>query len=108
MPDEITLHNLLRERSICLWLVQQSRYFGRFAALPDRGERVFFQNRPAGKKKQPVALQPGAGVKQRCDAHGVRGDCQHAETMDAKFPLVDFLRPGRFVSKKFAVKRRLR
>ena len=87
-----------------MWLVQQSRYFGRFAALPDRGERVFFQNRPAGKKKQPVALQPGAGVKQRCDAHGVRGDDQHTEAMDAEFSLVEFLRPCRLICEKFPVK----
>ena len=71
-PD---LHNLLHARNICFWLVQESRYFSGFAAMPDRGEGVFFQNRPVGKKKQPVtALQAGAGFKQRCYAHGIRGD----------------------------------
>jgi hypothetical protein len=87
-------------------LIQEGRSFGGFAALPDRGERVFFQNCPVGKKKQSVAaLQTRAGFKERCDAHGIRGDGQHAETMDAKFPLVKFLRPSGFVCEKFPIKR---
>src|SRR5674476_422911 len=55
------------------WLVQESRNFGRFATMPDRGEGVFSQNRPVSKKKQPVdAFQTGASFKQRCYAHGIR------------------------------------
>src|ERR1035437_10011014 len=106
MESYLPLEKSVGGQTCQFWLVQESRYFSGFAALPDRGEGVFFQNRPVGKKKQPVAaFQTGAGFKQRCYAHGIRGDGQHAETMDAKFSLVDFLRPGCFVCEKFPVKR---
>ena len=49
MNHKQNLYDLLREKSICLCLVQESRYFGGFAALPDGGERVFLQNSPVGK-----------------------------------------------------------
>ena len=87
------------------WQVQNSRRLAGFPASPDRREQVFFQNRPVGKQKQPVAaFQLGAGFKQRFYAHGIRCDGKHAETMDAKMPLVNLLRPCCFVGEKFPIK----
>ena len=80
------------------WQVQKRRRFAGLAAPPDCGEQVFFQNRPVGKQKQAVAaFQLGTGIKQRFHSRGNRGDGQHAEAMDAKTPLVNFLCPRRFV-----------
>ena len=91
------------------WQVQNPRRVAGFPAPPDGGERVLFQNRPVGKQKQPVAaFQLGAGIKKRLHPRGNRGDGQNAEAMDAKTPLVDFLRPCCFVGDQFAIKGCLR
>ena len=97
---------IIEDGSTCqIWQVKNARRVAGFSAPPDRRERVFFQNCPVGKQKQPVAaFQLGTGIKERFHPRGNRGDGQNAETMDAKTPLVNLLRPGRFVCDEFAVK----